>query len=191
LGFGAEENSLETVLHGGGWSAVGVAGEVGLLVVVVVGSQFGKEQNDGRKLIDIDAGQYRGQRCWATVSFLRLWTAAEEGALAGIVAVGSGSKVVLRVEDVEVKLLLGFNDDGRVRWQCSMVNRVAVDKEQSRAEADGRECEGKWRSEGEPLHCVVRTLDKAGVRRLAKAVRRRQFNDQWSGGDGEQGRRGR
>jgi hypothetical protein len=56
------------MLHNGSWSAGGVAGEVGLPVVVVVGSRFKKERGNGGELVDVKAGQHHGRRCRAMVS---------------------------------------------------------------------------------------------------------------------------
>jgi hypothetical protein len=63
-----------------------------------------------------------------TMSFLRSWTMAEEGALAGDVAVGPGLK---GTKDVEGEVgLLPTNSDGDgviLRWPA-MVSKVAGDK---------------------------------------------------------------
>jgi hypothetical protein len=56
------------MLHNGGWSLGGVAGEVGLPVVVAVGSRFRKERGNGGELIDVKAERHHGRRCRATVS---------------------------------------------------------------------------------------------------------------------------
>jgi hypothetical protein len=74
-------------------------------------------------------------RRWLVMeSFLRSWTAAEEGARAGDVAVGSGST---GVEDVEEKMGLlptGWDDDGEWRPGVVIVSRDHGREQRSRGE---------------------------------------------------------
>jgi hypothetical protein len=51
--------------------------------------------------------------------------AAGSGARLGDVVGGSGSKTVAHVEDIEAKLSLGFDSDGRVWTAVAMVSKVA------------------------------------------------------------------